>query len=66
VCGAVKSAREVLKSPSADTTFKADVLDFFTAFNNLMTKNNPNLVGAQTLALKVSLSSWPYFVQFIV
>eukprot|EP01104_Vermistella_antarctica_P007977 TRINITY_DN1983_c0_g1_i1.p1 TRINITY_DN1983_c0_g1~~TRINITY_DN1983_c0_g1_i1.p1 ORF type:complete len:1550 (-),score=477.61 TRINITY_DN1983_c0_g1_i1:103-4533(-) len=39
------------------TSFKRDLLQFFFSFNQLMTKTSPQLIGAQTVALK-NFSKW--------
>ncbi|KAL6044687.1 Dedicator of cytokinesis protein 3, partial [Balamuthia mandrillaris] len=46
------------KSSSTRGTFKQQLLEFFNNFNSLMKKEDPGLIGAQTLALK---NFWYWF-----
>jgi hypothetical protein len=41
------------QSDKGDAVFKRDVSDFLTTFNQFMSKTSPEVIGAQTLALKV-------------
>ena len=40
------------QSDKGDAVFKKDLLDFLTTFNQFMSKTSPEVIGAQTLALK--------------